>query len=70
VFVICAVQITGAALENGRYRAMQTGYRNLQQQSERCQNLTETAQITRPPGQRTATSPLIPHSLIRSTHPE
>jgi hypothetical protein len=54
-------------LRADQYRAMQARYRYLQQQSDRRENLTETAQITRPPGRRTAISPLITHNLIRST---
>jgi hypothetical protein len=38
---------------------MQDGYRDLQQQSDRRENLTETAQITCTPGRRTVISPLI-----------
>ena len=68
MLVICTVEIAGAIRKIKQYRAMQTGYRDLQQQSDRRENLTETEQITRTPWRRTLNSPLIDaHSLIRST---
>jgi hypothetical protein len=68
VLVICTVEIAGTVRKNKQYRAMQTGYRDLQQQSDRRENLTETEQITWTPWRRTLISPLIiDHNLIRST---
>jgi hypothetical protein len=69
VFVIGTVKITGTLLKNEQYRTMQARHRDLQQQSDRREKLTETAQITRPLGQRTAISTPIAHNLIRSTDP-
>jgi hypothetical protein len=61
VLVICTVEITGAFLKDEQYRAMQARYCDLQQQSDRGENLTETAQITRTPGRHILISPLIDH---------
>jgi len=67
VLVICTVESGVAVLKRELYRVMQARYRDLQQQSERRENLTEIVQITRPPGRCTAISPLIAHNMIRST---
>ena len=68
MLVIGAVEIAAAVRKCEQYRAMQTGYRDLQQQSDRSKDLTETEQITRTRWRRTPLSPLInAHNLIRST---
>ena len=66
VLVKGAVEIAGAILESQRYRAMYARYRDLQQQGDGRENLTETVQITRPPGRSIAISPLTAHNLIFS----
>src|SRR5262245_9846425 len=63
VHFICTVKMPGAVLNADQYRAMQARYCYLQQQSDRRENLTEPAQITRPPGPRTAISPPMAHNL-------
>jgi hypothetical protein len=59
VLVIGTIELAGAVRKTEQYRAMQAGYRDLQQQSDRRENLTETAQIICPSGRRFVNSPLI-----------
>jgi len=67
VLFICCVETAGVVFKNEQYRALQAGQRDLQQQGDRCENLTETAPIIRAPGWRIVISPLIAHDLTRST---
>jgi hypothetical protein len=60
------VEIAGVVLKKEQCRAMEARYGDLQQQSDRGENLTEPAQTTGSRGRRAAISPLVAHNLIRS----